>query len=185
MSMTKSILAVALLVVVAGALFLSTRTNTAVVPNPGTAKTAAEKSTEAQITSPAIPRSQQSTTVLVLSNGGMTAVSQDIFTRTALTALDVSHNQLSGSLPAEVRHLSNLTTLDLSYNNFTGVPAEIGQLKELTSLNLSHNPITGLPLEIGNLTHLMVLNLSGTQYSKTDLEQIRKKLPASTVVITE
>ena len=184
--MTKSILAVALLVVVAGVLYLTTRPNTAVVLNPGTTtQTAVEKSTQTQITSPTSAGGAQSPTVLALSNGGMTTVSPDIFTRTELTSLDLSHNQLSGALPGEVRHLSHLKTLDLSYNTFTGVPAEVGQLSELTSLNLSHNPITGLPLELGNLAHLTILNLVGTQYSKADLEQIRKKLPQTTVVITE
>lgn len=187
--MTKSILAGVVLVVAAGTFFLITRLNTSVVPTasttPPVSTTSVEKNIHTQTATPATPNGAQSNTILTLSSGGMTRVSQDIFVRTELTSLDVSHNQLKGSLPGEVRHLINLTTLDLSYNAFTGVPAEIGQLTKLTSLNLSHNPITGLPLELGNLTHLKVLDLSATQYSKTDLEQIRKKLPVTTVIITK
>ena len=70
------------------------------------------------------------------------------------TLVDLSGRGLSGSLKAEVRLLSNLKTLDLSNNNFTGLPAEVGQLSKLENLNLSNNPLTGLPNELANLKNL-------------------------------
>lgn len=183
--MIKNIAIAGLLVLLGVVVWMNMRTEmTAVSSRDSATQSSAEKNTQAQPTS-VEKNIVQTGTTLSMRNTGLTNVSQDIFSRTTLTTLDLSHNQLSGSLPAEVRHLTHLTALDISYNNFTGVPAEIGQLTELTSLNLSHNPITGLPLELGNLTHLEVLNLSGTQYSKADLDQIRKKLPATTLVITE
>lgn len=108
------------------------------------------------------------------SGQGLTSVSQDVFAQQGVTTLDLSYNDLSGALPAEVRHMTELRVLDLSHNTFTGVPAEVGQLAKLEVLNLAHNPITGLPYEIGNLANLNILDLRGTQYSRADLEVIRQ-----------
>lgn len=101
------------------------------------------------------------------------------------TQVDLSGQNLSGSLMAEVRLLSDLEVLDISDNNFTGVPAEVGQLRKLRILNLSNNPLTGIPREIGSLQNLEVLNLSSTDYSKQDLEAIQASLPSTTRVITQ
>ncbi len=99
------------------------------------------------------------------------------------TLVDLSGRGLSGSLKAEIRLLSNLRTLDLSNNNFTGLPAEVGQLTSLENINLSNNPLTGLPNELANLTNLKTLDLLGTQYSEQDLAIIEAGLPATTVIL--
>lgn len=122
---------------------------------------------------------------LVLAHTELTRVPNDVFTQTDLLTLDLSNNNLTGALPAEVRHLAQLRTLNLSYNEFTGVPAEVGQLKNLEYLDLSHNQITGLPYELGNLSNLKELILTGNNYAKADLEVIKKSLPATTKIITE
>lgn len=121
---------------------------------------------------------------LDLSGQGLTKAPAYVFNRTDITKLDLSHNQLDGALQAEIRHLQNLTVLNLSDNKFTGVPAEIGQLKNLETLDLSRNLLTGLPYELGNLQKLKLLNMSGNAYSEADLARIRQKLPASTIIKT-
>jgi Leucine-rich repeat (LRR) protein len=120
--------------------------------------------------------------VLDLSNRGLTSVSVDIFNDTGLTELNLSRNNLTGALPAEVRKLQNLEFLDLSYNKFTGVPAEVGQLRKLKILDLSNNQLTGLPYEIGNLTQLEILDVSGNDYSAADLEKIVSTLPNTQIL---
>jgi len=102
-----------------------------------------------------------------------------------VTQVDLSGQNLSGSLMAEVRLLSDLEELNISDNNFTGVPAEVGQLTKLRILNLANNPLTGLPRELGQLQNLEILDLSGTQYSEQDLIAIQAQLSSATVVITQ
>ncbi len=120
---------------------------------------------------------------LNLSGKNLTKTPEYVFDRTDLQVLNLSNNNLSGALQAEVRHLQNLRVLNLSNNNFTGVPAEIGQLKNLEELNLSNNQITGLPYELGNLSNLEILNLSGNEYSSTDLEIIKRTLPKTVTIV--
>lgn len=111
-----------------------------------------------------------------LSGQGLVSVPMSIFEETKIEYLDLSNNSLTGALPGEIRLLKNIKVLDISQNKLTGVPAEVGQLENLEVLNLSGNPITGLPHELGNLKNLKVLDLTNTDYSKQDLEIIRKGL---------
>jgi Leucine-rich repeat (LRR) protein len=97
--------------------------------------------------------------------------------------IDLGKKNLTGSLKAEVRQLSNLKELYLNDNDFTGLPAELGQLSKLEVLNVANNRhLTGLPQELGNLKNLKILDLRGTSFSKTDLEIIKKGLPESVIV---
>ena len=120
-----------------------------------------------------------------LSGRELTEVPTYVFQRLSVVSLDLSHNQLDGALPAEVRHLQKLRVLNLSNNNFTGLPAEIGQLAELEVLDVSNNQLTGLPHELGNLKNLKILNLKGNDYSTFDLEIIMQSLPSTVEVVGE
>jgi Leucine-rich repeat (LRR) protein len=122
---------------------------------------------------------------LNLSSQGLKAIPSYVFSQTNLENLNISHNSLSGTIPAEIRNLVNLKTLNASNNLMSGVPAEIGQLKNLEFIDLSNNHITGLPYELGNLKNLKVLNLSGNKYSQQDLDYVRSKLPSTANIITE
>jgi len=99
--------------------------------------------------------------------------------------IDISGQNLTGSLKAEIRTLSNLEVLNISNNDFTGLPAEIGQLSKLKTLDISNNPLTGLPREIGQLQNLEVFKLVGVDYSRPDLVAIQAQFSSTTVVITE
>ena len=73
------------------------------------------------------------------------------------------HEQLTGSIPAEIGNLTNLSYLALWNNQLTSIPAAIGNLTSLTSLNLGDNQLSTLPAEIWNLTNLSSLNLYHNQ----------------------
>ncbi|MFA5080643.1 MAG: leucine-rich repeat domain-containing protein [Candidatus Paceibacterota bacterium] len=121
---------------------------------------------------------------LDLSNQSLKTIPVYVFDQANLENLNISHNYLSGTIPAEIRNLVNLKTLNASNNLMSGVPAEIGQLQNLEFIDLSNNQIVGLPYELGDLKNLKVLNLSGNKYSQQDLDYIRSKLPSAVNIIT-
>ncbi len=112
----------------------------------------------------------------------LTSVPKDVFSRTDLVAVDLSGNRLTGALPAEIRRLQSLRSLDASDNAMTGVPAEIGQLKALRFLDLSHNRLTGLPHELSQLTGLEFLDLTGNGISEEDFRIIRSSLQKTRIL---
>ncbi|KAL4625628.1 hypothetical protein ACB092_05G039200 [Castanea dentata] len=91
--------------------------------------------------------------------------------------IDLSSNNLSGSIPTEISDLSELRFLNLSRNHLMGkIPEKIGSMKELESVDLSRNHLSGeIPPSMSNLTFLSVLdlsynNLSGRIPSSTQLQ---------------
>lgn len=115
---------------------------------------------------------------LDLSNKGLTDISHDILDDRSVTVFNVSGNNLTGALPAEIRKLTNLEVIIAADNNLTGIPAEIGQLSKLRVANFANNNISGLPMEIGNLNNLETFDLSGNaNVSNQDLSQIQSKIP--------
>jgi Leucine-rich repeat (LRR) protein len=80
-----------------------------------------------------------------------------------VTQLDLSSNQLSGSIPPQLGNLTSLKKLNLHSNQLSGsIPPELGGLTKLTYLALSWNGLTGaIPLALSNLTNLQELLLYG------------------------
>ncbi|KAL7258043.1 hypothetical protein ACSBR1_004212 [Camellia fascicularis] len=84
-----------------------------------------------------------------------------------LITLYLYDNQLSGSIPQEVGMLSSLVDLELSGNKLTGsIPSSIGNLGSLTTLYLHDNHLSGnIPPEFGKLSSLQILDLAANDLS--------------------
>jgi Leucine Rich repeats (2 copies) len=74
--------------------------------------------------------------------------------RGAIVRLDLSDNNLNGSLPNSLNELSTLITLNLSGNRLSGEIPSIVNLKQLQSFDVSHNSLSG---SIPSLTGLFRL----------------------------
>ncbi|XP_044954079.1 tyrosine-sulfated glycopeptide receptor 1-like [Hordeum vulgare subsp. vulgare] len=83
--------------------------------------------------------------VLNLSNNNLTGViPAQIGQLKVLAVLDFSFNKLSGQIPQSVCNLINLQVLDLSSNNLTGaIPASLNRLNYLSAFNISNNDLEG------------------------------------------
>ena len=84
-----------------------------------------------------------------------------------VSEINLSENNLSGTLPAELAMLTRLEALILTDNQLTGtIPIELSQLRELASLDLNENRLRGaIPPELANLTPMVYLDLSDNRFS--------------------
>ncbi|WVY91732.1 hypothetical protein V8G54_037246 [Vigna mungo] len=79
-----------------------------------------------------------------------------------MTLIDMSSNNLSGTIPPQLFSLIGLHSLNLSNNKLEGeIPNEIGNMKNLESLDFSTNQLGGeIPQSLSRLSFLGYLNLS-------------------------
>ncbi|CAI9093544.1 OLC1v1029058C1 [Oldenlandia corymbosa var. corymbosa] len=84
----------------------------------------------------------------------------------SLQRLDISNNQISGTIPHDICfHLPYLVYLDLSNNQLTGViPPSIPECSYLNTLSLGANELSGsIPVEMGQLRRLKYFNVSSNR----------------------
>eukprot|EP01038_Epipyxis_sp_PR26KG_P009791 gene9791-13172_t len=95
------------------------------------------------------------------------SISASIGSLASLTYLDLSANQLSGSIPNSIGSLTSLSYLGLYGNQLSSsIPDSIGSLADLTDLRLASNLLSGsIPDSIASLTSLTILVLQYNQLS--------------------
>jgi hypothetical protein len=102
--------------------------------------------------------------VTVGSNGSKGALSDT----TSVIKLDLSGNNLTGTLPKEIGNLTSIKILSLDNNHLSGsVPAEINSLYSLKKLELSNNKLDELPAL--TLLILDTLLINNNQFSFDDI----------------
>ncbi|KAK9066855.1 hypothetical protein SSX86_014178 [Deinandra increscens subsp. villosa] len=84
-----------------------------------------------------------------------------------LTTLDLEGNRFSGEIPVSIGNLKAISVLNLSGNGFSGkIPGSIGSLYKLTALDLSKQNLTGeLPLDLFGLPNLQLVALQENSFS--------------------
>jgi Leucine-rich repeat (LRR) protein len=103
-------------------------------------------------------------TELILWNMELTELPEALNQLTQLRSLDVSYNRLI-SLPECFNDLTRLESLDISNNQLIKLPDSLSNLIQLQWLYLSYNKLTTLPEWIGQLTNLPWLDVSNNQLS--------------------
>ncbi|KAI9122581.1 hypothetical protein K1719_006421 [Acacia pycnantha] len=103
------------------------------------------------------------TSIKLSSTNLIGELSGDIGLLSELETLDLSYNKaLTGSLPPEIGNLQKLSSLFLVDCSFTGpIPDDIGSLEQLVFLSLNKNSFSGkIPPSIGNLSKVTWLDLT-------------------------
>jgi len=108
-------------------------------------------------------------TALDLSNNDLIGTIPPEIGDLDLLNLDLSNNFLSGTIPTSVENMTRLVTLDLSDNQLSGnIPSELSDLDKLTILNLSDNFLSGnIPSSLSDLSNLTTLDLSDNSLTGT------------------
>ena len=90
-----------------------------------------------------------------------------------LQTLRLDYNQLEGEVPAFIGELTELQRVDIDGNNFTGsIPPEFGDLVNLEVLWMGGNRMTGpIPPELGNLEKLIEIHLYNAAFEGTIPEE--------------
>ena len=80
----------------------------------------------------------------------------------AVTGFKLSTIGLTGSITSSLGRLSNLLSLDMSFNSLTGsIPSTLGNLRVCTSIFLSNNKLGGtIPASFGQLSSLATPKLA-------------------------
>ncbi|KAF5726502.1 inactive leucine-rich repeat receptor-like protein kinase [Tripterygium wilfordii] len=87
---------------------------------------------------------------------------------TSLTGLDLSSNELYGSIPSNISKIIGfVTTLDLSSNSFSGeIPENLANCSYLNVLKLDHNNFSGqIPLQLGLLGRIKEFSVANNLLS--------------------
>ncbi|XP_057989018.1 cuscuta receptor 1-like [Hevea brasiliensis] len=90
-----------------------------------------------------------------------------------ISGLDLSCNNLTGKIPAELGNLSMIQVLNLSHNSLTGlIPQSFLNLKQIESLDLSYNNLNGKIPQLTQLHWLAVFSVAHNNLSGQTPEMV-------------
>ncbi|KAF6174872.1 hypothetical protein GIB67_026360 [Kingdonia uniflora] len=107
---------------------------------------------------------------LDLSNNKITGFSSDFWSLgRSFKTLNLSYNQIFGSLPSNIGNFGGWESLDLSFNSFSGViPASFSSLSGLQVLKLDGNGFGGsIPVRILKCQNLVSVSITSNQITGT------------------
>ncbi|XP_002965192.2 protein STRUBBELIG-RECEPTOR FAMILY 8 [Selaginella moellendorffii] len=102
---------------------------------------------------------------MYLSNNQLTGLPYSLKDLWSLTKIDVSHNQLIGTIPDVFQNFSNLNLLDVSFNQLTGsLPSSFAGLISISVMHVQNNKLSG---DINVLSDLPLadLNVENNQFN--------------------
>jgi Leucine-rich repeat (LRR) protein len=88
----------------------------------------------------------------------------------SLRWLELGHNFINDSIPADIASLALLDTVYFSYNRIPGISGEIGRLTGLRSLTLDYNDLVELPDSLVRCSGLKKLMLNHCRLKKLPSE---------------
>jgi Leucine-rich repeat (LRR) protein len=92
------------------------------------------------------------------------SISSSIGNITALTTLNLNNNELDSLIPTSIGALANLSYLGLDSNQLSGsIPTSLDSLSDLVTLHLASNGLTGGIPELRDLSNIADLDLSANQ----------------------
>ncbi|KAK1601376.1 hypothetical protein QYE76_037639 [Lolium multiflorum] len=132
-------------------------------------------------------RDKTVTAVLLSSQGLKGHISPSLGILTRLQHLDLSHNSLSGGLPLELVWSSSITILDVSFNQLNGTLDELPSstpVRPLQVLNISSNLLTGpFPSTTWKaMENLITLNASNNSFTGQIPSEFCNSSPSFTVL---
>ncbi|GAB7363575.1 hypothetical protein MBLNU230_g4146t1 [Neophaeotheca triangularis] len=112
--------------------------------------------------------------VLDAHNNKLVSLPRGLRHLTNLTRLDLAHNKLDNSTLETLAQVGNLKELKLAHNQLAGnfPPTFCRQLPRLEILDLQSNRLLALPEALRDLGSLRVLNVSGNQLTSLPMEAL-------------
>ncbi|XP_058751868.1 receptor-like protein kinase [Vicia villosa] len=106
---------------------------------------------------------------------------------TNLLYMEISNNEINGSIPSSLGNCTNLTDLMLSMNKLSGsIPPELGSLVNLRTLNLAHNDLEGpLPFQLANCTKMDKFDVGFNFLNGSLPSSLQKWTKLNTLVLNE